>query len=65
MFDLNLTFSPDKKLTYAEVLENLHVLDYDYYFKITDALFDGDLSESLLVLNEILEKVDQMAIDYA
>ncbi|WP_341228286.1 DNA polymerase III subunit gamma/tau [uncultured Arcticibacterium sp.] len=56
MFDLNVTFSTDKKLTYAEVLENLHVLDYDYYFKITDALFDGDLSESLLVLNEILEK---------
>ncbi|AWV97874.1 DNA polymerase III subunit gamma/tau [Arcticibacterium luteifluviistationis] len=56
MFDLNVTFSTDKKLTYAEVLENLHVLDYDYYFKITDALFAGDLSESLLVLNEILEK---------
>lgn len=56
MFDLNVTFSTDKILTYAEVLENLHVLDYDYYFKITDALFDGDLSESLLVLNEILEK---------
>lgn len=56
MFDLNVTFSTDKKLTYAEVLENLHVLDYDYYFKISDALFDGDLSESLLVFNEILEK---------
>jgi len=56
MFDLNVTFSTDKLLTYAEVLENLHVLDYDYYFKITNALFDGDLSESLLVFNEILEK---------
>ncbi|MFT5886993.1 MAG: DNA polymerase-3 subunit gamma/tau, partial [Arcticibacterium sp.] len=56
MFDLNVTFSTDKLLTYAEVLENLHVLDYDYYFKITSALFDGDLSESLLVFNEILEK---------
>ncbi|MFT7247963.1 MAG: DNA polymerase-3 subunit gamma/tau [Arcticibacterium sp.] len=56
MFDLNVTFSTDKLLTYAEVLENLHVLDYDYYFKITNALFEGDLSESLLVFNEILEK---------
>lgn len=56
MFDLNVTFSTDKLLTYAEVLENLHVLDYDYYFKMADALFDGDLSESLLIFNEILEK---------
>ncbi len=56
MFDLNVTFSTDKLLTYAEVLENLHVLDYDYYFKITNALFEGDLSESLLIFNEILEK---------
>jgi DNA polymerase III subunit gamma/tau len=56
MFDLNVTFSTDKLLTYAEVLENLHVLDYDYYFKITDALHGGDLSEALLIFNEILEK---------
>ncbi|MCR9065018.1 MAG: DNA polymerase III subunit gamma/tau [Cytophagales bacterium] len=56
MFDLNVTFSTDKLLTYAEVLENLHVLDYDYYFRIVDALFAGDLSESLLIFNEILDK---------
>ena len=56
MFDLNVTFSTDKLLTYAEVLENLHVLDYDYYFRITDAIYEGDLSEALLIFNEILEK---------
>jgi DNA polymerase-3 subunit gamma/tau len=56
MFDLNVTFSTDKLLTYAEVLENLHVLDYDYYFRMTDALHGGDLSEALLIFNEILEK---------
>jgi DNA polymerase-3 subunit gamma/tau len=56
MFDLNVTFSTDTLLTYAEVLENLHVLDYDYYFKLTDALYEGDLSQSLLIFNEILDK---------
>ena len=56
MFDLNVTFSSDKQLTYAEVLENLHVLDYDYYFKLTDVLYEGDLSAALLLFNEILNK---------
>lgn len=56
MFDLNVTFSEDSKLTYAEVLENLHVLDHDYYFKMVDALYSADLSEALLLFNEILSK---------
>lgn len=56
MFDLNVTFSTDKLLTYAEVLENLHVLDYDYYFKLTDALYDSDLSAALLLFDEVLDK---------
>ncbi|WP_310586659.1 DNA polymerase III subunit gamma/tau [Marinilongibacter aquaticus] len=56
MFDLNVTFSTDKKLVYTEVLENLHVLDYDYYFKLTEALYSADLSEALLLFNEILNK---------
>lgn len=56
MFDLNVTFSEDNKLTYAEVLENLHVLDHDYYFQICEALFQGDLSKTLLLFDEILSK---------
>ncbi|SOE22623.1 DNA polymerase-3 subunit gamma/tau [Spirosomataceae bacterium TFI 002] len=56
MFDLNVTFSEDSKITYAEVLENLHVLDHDYYFKIVDALYASDLSQSLLLFDEILSK---------
>nr|MBP6386105.1 DNA polymerase III subunit gamma/tau [Pseudarcicella sp.] len=35
MFDLNVTFSLDNVLRYSNVLENLHILDYDYYFKMT------------------------------
>lgn len=56
MFDLNVTFSTDSRLTYAAVLENLHILDYDYYFKVTDALSAGSISKSLVLFDEILRK---------
>ncbi len=56
MFDLNVTFSPNNELSYADVLENLHILDYDYYFKITDALLKGSIAESLLLFDEIIRK---------
>lgn len=56
MFDLNVTFSTDNTVRYKEVLENLHILDYDYYFRLTDALLAGNLSETLLTFNEVLKK---------
>ncbi|MFN3849502.1 MAG: DNA polymerase III subunit gamma/tau [Spirosomataceae bacterium] len=56
MFDLNVTFSGTEGLSYAAVLENLHILDYDYYFKMVDALAEGSISKSYLLYNEILEK---------
>lgn len=56
MFDLNVTFSSGSGLTYQAVLENLHILDYDYYFKMTEALSSGKVSEAFLLYNEILEK---------
>lgn len=56
MFDLNVTFSTDGTVRYKDVLENLHILDYDYYFRLTDALLAGDLSQSMLIFNEILKK---------
>jgi DNA polymerase-3 subunit gamma/tau len=56
MFDLNVTFSTDNTLNYKEVVENLHILDYDYYFKITDYLLKTDLSQAFLVYDEILRK---------
>jgi DNA polymerase-3 subunit gamma/tau len=54
MFDLNVTFSSGNGLTYQAVLENLHILDYDYYFRMTDALSAGKVSEAFLLYNEIL-----------
>ena len=56
MFDLNVTFSPNHELSYADVLENLHILDYDYYFKITDSLLKGSIAETLLLFDEIIRK---------
>jgi DNA polymerase III subunit gamma/tau len=56
MFDLNVTFSTDRTLRYREVLDNLHILDYDYYFRLTDLLLTANLPQTLLVLDEILRK---------
>lgn len=43
-------------VTYKAVIDNLNVLDYEYYFRITDAILNENIRESLLILNEILEK---------
>ncbi len=56
MFDLNVTFAADRVIRYKEVLDNLHILDYDYYFKLTDQLLVGNLAQSLLTVDEILRK---------
>lgn len=56
MFDLNVTFAADRVIRYKEVLDNLHILDYDYYFKLTDQLLAGNLAPSLLTVDEILRK---------
>ena len=41
-------------ITYQHTIENLNVLDYDYYFKLTQALLAGEVSQSLLIFNDIL-----------
>ncbi|MEX0884748.1 MAG: DNA polymerase III subunit gamma/tau, partial [Cyclobacteriaceae bacterium] len=48
--------SAGKKVTYQETISNLHVLDYDYYFKVTDALLEESISTALLIFDEILKK---------
>jgi DNA polymerase-3 subunit gamma/tau len=56
IFDLVVTFSPDNKITYQATIDNLHILDYDYYFKITSGLYNEDISSALLIFDEILKK---------
>jgi DNA polymerase-3 subunit gamma/tau len=45
-----------KTITYKDVIENLNVLDYEYYFNSIDGAMMGDVSSVLLTFNEILEK---------
>ncbi|MHA7100336.1 DNA polymerase III subunit gamma/tau [Roseivirga pacifica] len=55
LFDLIVTFS-GKHVTYRATIDNLHILDYDYYFRMTEALFEQKTSETLLIFDEILKK---------
>ncbi|MBO7506223.1 MAG: DNA polymerase III subunit gamma/tau [Paludibacteraceae bacterium] len=55
IFD-QIAASTDGNITYKGVLDNLNVLDYDYYFKLVDYFFSGKVSECLLIFNEILNK---------
>jgi DNA polymerase-3 subunit gamma/tau len=55
IFDQVASFS-QKNITYAEVLENLNVLDYEYYFKVTDAFLKQDAAGALVIFDEILQK---------
>lgn len=45
-----------KNVTYKDVIENLNVLDYEYYFKTVEGALTGNVSSILLTFNEILEK---------
>lgn len=53
MFDQIVSFS-NKQVSYQAVIDNLHILDYDYYFKIADAMLKEDGAVALLVFDQIL-----------
>ncbi|QQS51405.1 MAG: DNA polymerase III subunit gamma/tau [Bacteroidota bacterium] len=53
VFDQVVSFS-NGKVTYQGVIDNLNILDYEYYFTLTDAFLAGDVSKSLVVFDEIL-----------
>jgi DNA polymerase-3 subunit gamma/tau len=54
IFDQIVSFS-GKQVTYHDVISNLNVLDYDYYFKLTDYFLAGQIPDVLLTFNEILD----------
>ena len=56
IFDLMVTYSAGKAITFKDVLANLHILDYDYYFKVVDALLTQNHSQPLMLLDEVLRK---------
>lgn len=45
----------DNNITYDAVIKNLNILDYDYYFRLTDSLHEGKIHEALVIFDEILE----------
>ena len=53
IFDRLVSFS--EKLSYKSVISQLNILDYDYYFKMTDFLLDNEINGLLNTYNEILE----------
>ncbi len=54
LFDLIVTFSADSKVTYQQAIKNLHILDYDYYFKLVDQCQQENMSGVLMLFDEIL-----------
>lgn len=54
IFDRIVSFSGEN-ITYNDVITNLRILDYDYYFRTTDLILQGDRSGLLLIFNEILD----------
>jgi DNA polymerase-3 subunit gamma/tau len=55
IFDQIVSFSQGN-VTYQTVIENLNVLDYDYYFRLVDWILTDKVGQSMLLLNEILSK---------
>lgn len=53
IFDQIVSFS-GSTVTYKAVIDNLNILDYDYYFKVTDAILSENIPAALLLFNEIL-----------
>ncbi len=55
IFDQIISYS-NRNITYQIVLENLQVLDYEYFFKTTDHILAQDHGSLLLLLHEIIER---------
>jgi DNA polymerase-3 subunit gamma/tau len=55
IFDQLVSFCGNN-IDYQGVITNLNVLDYEYYFKLVRAFLQGDVSSSLMIFNEVLNK---------
>lgn len=55
IFDQIVTFSGNE-ITYKSVIENLNILDYDYYFKVIEYTQKEDIPGALLLLNDVIDK---------
>lgn len=55
IFDQVVSFTGGQ-VTYQKTIENLNVIDYDYYFRLTDMFLEKRIPDSMLLLNDILSK---------
>jgi DNA polymerase III subunit gamma/tau len=55
IFDQVVAFT-GRNLTYQEVIANLNVLDYEYYFKLTDFIRNEEIANCLVLFDEVLSK---------
>lgn len=55
IFDQVVSFTGGN-ITYQSVIENLNVLDYEYYFRLTDCFLENKVTDALLLLNDVLNK---------
>ncbi len=55
IFDQVVSFSGDS-ITYQKVIENLNVLDYEFYFRLTDYFLHGKYPDAMLLFDEVLSK---------
>ena len=55
IFDQVVSFT-NGNVTYQAVIDNLNVLDYEYFFRVTDAFLENNVSQALLILNEIIAR---------
>ena len=55
IFDQVVSFTGGN-ITYQNTIENLNVLDYEYYFRLTDHLLANKVTDSLLLFNDVLNK---------
>lgn len=55
IFDRIVSFS-GKNISYEDVITNLNVLDYDYFFRVVDALLAEDIQQTLLIFDDIQRK---------
>jgi DNA polymerase-3 subunit gamma/tau len=55
IFDQLVSFS-GRNITYQDVITHLNVLDYEYYFRLVDSFLKNQVTEALLIFNEVLGK---------
>ena len=56
IFDRIVSSAEDNVITYKQVLDNLNMLDYDYYFKMTDFILQKDVSGVFLLLDKVIKQ---------